>query len=142
MPELIAALIIALVGFGGGWQIQSWRYDAKEKARVEQILADQRLSAARDLRRSDTVITAQNESVARLAVLRNDAAGSRAALISLSVATETAVRAATASHDACTSRAATFSQLLNQCGAAYQELGERADRHTSDIKTLIQAWPK
>ena len=135
-------MLIALAAFASAWQVQSWRFNAKEKNRVEQTLSDQRLAAAGAIRRADNVIEAQSAATRRMVVLRADADGSRAALISLSGAVEAAMRAAATSHNACLDRATTASELLTQCGAAYQDLGERADRHASDVRTLMEAWPK
>ena len=33
-PQIIIAAVIAAMGFAGGWTIQSWRYGAKEAARL------------------------------------------------------------------------------------------------------------
>lgn len=140
--QLIIAAVIAASSFAGGWTIQSWRYGAKEKARVEQILVDQRLAAATAIRRADNVIQAQSAAANRAADLRRAADGSRAALVSLSHAADSALRAASASHNACLERATAIRVVLDQCGAAYQDLGTVADRHASDVKTLTDAWPK
>ena len=140
--QLIIAAVIAASSFIGGWTIQSWRYGAKETARAQQILVDQRLAAATAIRRLDNGIQAQNAAVVRERDLRMAAAGSRDALIGLHDASASALRAAESSHSACVDRAAAISVVLDQCGAAYQGLGEVADRHASDVKTLIDAWPK
>ena len=141
-PQLIIAALIAVAGFGAAYKIQDWRMDAKEKEHVEQILDAERRAAAKALRNQETVIAAQSEAARRSADLRRDAAGARAAADGLRSATDQTLRDAAASLDACTVRAAAISQLLNQCGSAYQELGTIADRHASDIKTLMDAWPK
>lgn len=139
---LTVALIAALLGFGGAWKIQDWRADAKENERVEQTLADQRQAAAVSIRRADNVIQAQNNAATRLERLRMDAIGARAALVSLSDAAGEALRASAASHNACIDRATALRYVLDQCGKEYQALGERADRHTSDLRTLMESWPK
>lgn len=141
-PQLIIAAVIAAMGFVGGWTIQSWRYGAKETDRAQQILADQRLAAATSIRRADNVIAAQSAAAGREVALRRDADGARTALVGLSNATDTALRAASASHGACLERATAIRVVLDQCGAAYQDLGAIADRHASDTKTLIEAWPR
>lgn len=137
-----AALVAAAVAATGAWQVQNWRYAAKEKAHVEQQMADQRASAAAAIRRVDTVSQAQSDAAARLDSLRRSAGLARDELDGLRMASEAAMRTASASLDACTATAAAYSRLLNQCGAEYQALGERADGHASDVRTLMQAWPK
>ena len=140
--QLIIAAVIAASSFLGGWAIQSWRYGAKETARAQQILVDQRLAAATAIRRQDNVIQAQSNAANRAVDLRRAADGSRAALVGLSLAADSALRAASASHNACLDRATAIRVVLDQCGAAYQDLGAVADRHASDVKTLTEAWPK
>lgn len=145
-PLVIASLTSALLSFGSAWQIQSWRHDAEEKHRVEQEAA-QALSAQRDLRalenrRYTAAASAQVAAAARDTELRRDAAGSRDALVGLSHATDQALREAGASHAACTERAATLGELLAASTKEYRDLGEKASRHVSDIKTLTDTWPK
>lgn len=38
--------------------------------------------------------------------------------------------------------AATLGQLFGDCAQRYTGLAEKADRHASDVKTLIESWPK
>ncbi|MDP2323519.1 MAG: hypothetical protein Q8N51_05760 [Gammaproteobacteria bacterium] len=145
-PLILSALIAAALSAGSAYQIQEWRYGAKEKARVEQESA-QALAAQRDLRalenrRYAVAASAQVAAVGRDISLRRDADGSRAALISLSNAAEQALREAGTSHDACTVRATAISELLTVCAARHRELGEKASRHVSDIQTLTDAWPR
>lgn len=141
-PQLIVAAVIAALGFTSGWTLQSWRYGAKETKRAQQILVDQRLTAATAIRRVDTVSRAQSDAAARLDSLRVSASSSRNELDGLRASSTEALRIAGTSLDACTHATATYSRLLNQCGAEYQDLGAVADRHANDVKTLMQAWPK
>lgn len=141
-PQLIIAAVIAACGFLGGWTLQSWRYGAKETARAEQILADQRLAAATSIRRADNVIAAQSAAAGREAGLRRDADNARSALGGLHDAAAASMREASASINACLERANAIRVVLDQCGAAYQDLGAVADRHASDVKTLTDAWPQ
>jgi hypothetical protein len=140
-PQLIIAAVIAAVSFGGAWQIQSWRFTAKENERAQQQLADQRSSAAGAIRRADNVIAAQSAATSRDAVLRRDAAGARTALVGLHDATEQAMRDAAATHAACVERTATLSELLRAVAQAGGEVSAQADRHANDAQTLIEAWP-
>ena len=142
MPQLILALIIALTGFGSAWKIQDWRYGAREAEHAQQILADQRLSAAVAIRRADNVIDAQNAATIRDRGLRDAAAGARAALVGLHDAAGRAMRDAEASHSTCVDAATAQRAVLTQCAESYQGMAEVADRHVSDIKTLIDASPK
>ena len=139
---MIASFIAAAIGFGA-----AWTYQGKQLAELELTHANERIinqaAARRAIERSTSaVIKAQNGAVVLAGKSRADADSARTELDGLRVATETALRSASASLDACLVAATTATKLLNQCGAEYQALGERADRHTNDIKTLTAAWPK
>lgn len=141
-PQLIIAAIIAALGFGSAWQIQSWRYGAKEADRVKQALRITQENAATTLRRTDNIIQAQNDAAVRAVALRRDADRSRTALVSLSNAADEALRRAQAGHDASINTAAAAVYVLKQCGKEYAGLAEVADRHVNDLKTIAEAWPK
>jgi len=140
--QLIAAAVLALAAFGSAWQIQDWRYGAKEQENAQHQLAAQRQAAATAVRRVDNVIEAQNAAAVRDRGLRIDAAGARTALVGLHAAAADAMRAAAASHDACVDRAAAIGDVLKESTDRYAELGQKADRHASDVKTLTDAWPR
>lgn len=140
--HVAAAILAAAVAATGAWKVQDWRYDAKEKERVEQQLEDQRIQAKTRLRQEERVVQAQNAATTRAIGLARDAAGTRSALISLSDATNTALRDAAISHNACTVRANTLGELFKESSGRYEELAEKAGRHISDIQTLTQAWPQ
>lgn len=46
------------------------------------------------------------------------------------------------SRDAAIERAAAIGAVLAQCAARHQDLAQRCDRHTNDLRTMIEAWPK
>ena len=136
------ALLAAAIAATGTWKIEEWRYGAKEKARAEQELVNVRQSAAKAIRATDNIIVAQNAATIREANLRRDAAGTRAALVGLSGATAQALRDADTSQNACLERAATLGELLNTMADAGGQIAEKAGHHASDIKTLMEGWPK
>lgn len=141
-PQIIAAALIAAVGFGSAWTLQEWRYGAKETERAQQELADQQLSAKAAIRRQERVIEAVSDATVREIALRRESAGARAALVSLSHAAEQALRDAATSHDACINRASVFNDVLQQSAERYRSLGETCDRHVNDLKMITSAWPK
>ena len=141
-PQLIAAAVVALAGFGSAWQIQTWRYGAREAAHEQQKLADQQRAAAAALRQSEAVIAAQSAAAARVATMRRDADGARAALLGLFDATEQAMRSAETSHAACLVTADAERVVLGQCSESYRSLAQACDGHTSDLKTMMDAWPR
>jgi len=141
-PQLIAAVVVALAGFGSAWQIQTWRYGAREAAHEQQKLADQQRAAAAAIRQSEAVIAAQSAAAARVATMRRDADGARAALLGLFDATEQAMRSAETSHAACLVTADAERVVLGQCSESYRSLAQACDGHTSDLKTMMDAWPR
>lgn len=141
-PQLIIAFVLVASSFIGGWTAKSWQVGYKEKARVEQVLEQQRINAAAAIRRHDTVQEAQAASTAREAQLRADADGARSADDRLLVSRTRALRAATASQAACLDRAAALSELLGTVATAGRELAEKAGRHANDARTCHDAWPQ
>lgn len=139
-PQIIMVAIIALAGFGSGWTIQNWRYGAKENERAQQTLVQIQASAASNIRRADNVIAAQNRANDRAVVLRRDVDSSRVELGRLR--DELARSRSSLTVAACPDRAAALGDVLAECAGAYQDLAGKTDRHTSDIHTLIDAWPK
>lgn len=136
---LATGLVAASMAFAGAWNIQSWRCDAKEKVRVEEQITVERDARILDNKRISGVVAAQNAARVREVDLRAAADRSRAALGGMQASTDAALRSAAADHSACTVTAAALGSILNQCTGRYQALGEAADRHVSDIRTLTDA---
>lgn len=141
-PQLIIAAVIALGSFGAAWQLQEWRYGAKESERVEQQLESERLAAKGALRNADRVIAAQNKAQAHERGLRMDAAGARATADRLLDAKDAALRTAATSHAACLERTRAFGELLGAMETAGRGMAEKADRHASDAQRLSESWPE
>ncbi|MBA3773843.1 MAG: hypothetical protein H0X13_15535 [Ramlibacter sp.] len=80
-------------------------------------------------------------AAAREAGLRADAARAGSAVGGLRGAIA-ARRLAEESRAAAIERADTAEKLLIESAAAHQELARAADGHASDVRTLIDAWPK
>jgi hypothetical protein len=108
----------------------------------EAKVADAQAAAEREREWNDQIAKERENAARREAVIRRDAAGARDALVRLYASADEAMRAAAGSHEACIVTAATGVELLKQCSRDYQGLAEAADRHVSDVKTLIGSWPK
>ena len=137
-----AAIIAASLGAAGAWQIQDWRYGEKEAEHERQKLVEVERAGETAVRRLDAVLLAQSESVARAGRLRRDLDSSRAELERLRTAINSPLSGGEAAQATCPDRADTVGELLAACAAELVEVGERADRHASDVKTLTDAWPK
>lgn len=136
------AVISAALAATGAWQVQNWRADAHEKDRLAAQAMDQRSAYVLEQKRSASVIVAQNNGRAREARLRSDAADLRGTVDGLQRDTAAAVQASRASLDACAIAAAAIGELYVASETANRDLTEKADRHVSDIQTLMDAWPK
>lgn len=141
MQYITVIVISAILSFGTGWQVQSWRYGAKETEHESQratMLEQRRLADAVQLERLGAV---QAQAAARTLVLRRAATdahresdGLRDAIVALSAQPVADAQAAT-------DRATAFGAALADCSDRYKTMGAVADRHASDVQTLSDAWP-
>ena len=138
----IIAIVSALISGLGVYKIQEWRMDAKEKAHVEQELADERQAAADRSELQRIAAQAVRKGVEREVALRTSAAGASLALVGLSGAVDTTLRDAATSLGACTDRATALGGLLVDSERDYIETSAKAGRHASDVKTCHDTiWP-
>ena len=142
-PYNIIATVALLAGaFFSGWTAQGWHRDSLEKADAEQKLVDVRSNAAASIRRTDTVIEAQNAAQTRDRNLRIAVSLARDERERLRVELEEAQRRLPSlSHQACIDRAAALSSVFDRCTGRYTDVAERADHHVNDIQTLNESWP-
>lgn len=144
-PQIIIAAVIAAMGFASGfgvaWKIQAGNINEKEAQHAKQELANVRQSAAADVRRLDNTIAAQNRSASRAVALRRDLDSARTELGRLRLAVARAMPSACDASTPGVERAVTGNQLLLECAAEITDLAGKADRHASDVKTLMEAWP-
>lgn len=103
---------------------------AKTKAATESAAMQRKVTEAqnaakiREVALRAAVDSARSESDG----LRDDIAGLRDQL-------------SAASREAAVERAAALGAVLGQCAARHQVLASRCDRHVSDLRTMIEAWP-
>lgn len=111
------------------WQTAQIEFDraarAKEQAIVKQLENARNEATKRETKLRADAGRARSESDG----LRGDLAELRRQLPELDA-------------DACRVRADTLADVFNQCATRYSELAEKADRHASDAKTLMDGWPK
>jgi hypothetical protein len=142
MNYLIAAIVLALAGFGAGWKTQDWRHGAQEKERVENNLEVERIAGADRSRRDTQVIKAQSAGAQRARVALVDADTARTAAERLRIELDRANATAQLSLDACTRYAATLRGVFQESVEEYRQMGAAAAGHASDVQTLTEAWPK
>jgi len=143
-----AALCVAI-----GWSANGWRLSASlERARLEsskyraEVLAE-KASAAERVRKVEgdwnaKYQTAVNAARDRERTLRADLVAVRDASQRLrDQQADAATRIATAPTSTLADYTITLSAVFEDCRAAYAEMGEVAQRHADDARTLIEAWP-
>ena len=151
MPGLYVFAAVGIVagalGFAGGWQTQGWRMGEQiskiKSDQLEAVNTATREARATESRRFKEAQDAQAAAQARAISARRDADRARSELDRMRD-TLSATRGGVPGEStaACTQRADAAADVLAQCGAAYQDLAAIADRHASDARTLIEAWPK
>ena len=141
---LASAAIVA--AFGAGFLVNGWRLTAKiesiklaysnaltlsiERARTKEQEWETKLNQERD------------NATKREIQLRKDADSAHAAADGLrSQLSDTARRIAESSPAACIAATATLSELLGNCSDKYLDMAENAQRHASDVETLVNSWP-
>jgi hypothetical protein len=139
---LIAAAVAAAMGFGAAWQLQAGNISEIKLEHANERIAIQRAARTTIERTTGAVIAAQNAAASRAVVLRRDADAARTAADGLREQVDLTQRASAITIDACNRYAIAIGGLLNQCATRYRELGETAQGHVSDIRTLTEAWPK
>ena len=142
-----AALLGASIAAVGAYKVQDWRYTGQinqiKAAQAEAVNTATREARAQESARFKGVQDAQAAAQTRAQVARRDADRARSELDRMRD-TLSATRGGVPGEStaACTQRADAAADVLAQCGAAYQDLAAIADRHASDARTLIDAWPK
>ena len=139
---IASTVATAIISSACTYQIQQWRFDARELEHAEQTLVAARQAADAALERERVVTKAQNLAALRLRDLRASVDSGRVAIVSLHDAASDALRSAETSHAACLERANTFSVVLGTMAATGGEIAAKADLHASDLQTLTDAWLK
>lgn len=144
---LIASLSAATLAAAGTWAFEDARHRAElGEIRVEQsagaLLAQTQARAAEQFinRRYQEAL---NAALSRQAQLRTDADSARAESDRLREQSSDAARRIAAAPPAAVAEYATAAaELLDQCQRGYQGLAAAADGHASDVRALIEAWPR
>lgn len=148
MPtHLIVGLLALALGAVPTWFWQANRYDtliAKEAQTAAERLAKANQDALDKTvelqRKKDAALKAAE---ARAAALRAAAAGAAAESDGLRAQlAEARVQLSSSTCSSITRYADTLSQLFDQCQGQLVTLASKADGHASDVRTLLDSWPK
>lgn len=141
----IVATLVAVLYFG--WQsIRSNIYQegyAAAKAEADKLTATAK-EAADEIYRINRNAKEKALENQKSELVQNIAAADRARIASERVrdSSERSLATATNEHAACVVSAATHAELFAECRREYGSLGQKAQGHVTDIKALIESWPK
>ena len=155
-PMVLLALLAAAfvtgvtVGSSAAWYIQSIRIDKAEAAHlryaaeVEQnAVAAKRAALDKEGFWRQEIENARINAQSREARLKRDAANAQSAVVGLrNDISALRARLATSTDETVLNAAASIGALFVRCADEYRAMAEIADRHASDVQTLIEAWPK
>ena len=155
-PMVLLALLAAAfvtgvtVGSSAAWYIQSIRIDKVEAAHLryaaeveKNAIAAKRAALDKERFWIGEIENARINAQSREARLKRDVANAQSAVVGLrNDLGALRARLATSPVAACLATADSLGILLGQCAEAYRDVSEIADRHASDVQTLIEAWPK
>ena len=141
------AIVAGALAFGAAWQTQAWRYGkqiAGIQAQHATALASANQKALDDTikmqRTKDDAIKAAEQraktQAANAANARADADRLRAQLDGVPA------RLASATDGAVRDFANVASDVLGACIREYQGVAAEAEQHASNVRLLIEAWPK
>ena len=133
--------LVVLAAFVAGAVVNGWRYDVKianiEKA--YQLEVEQSERKTRQI--SDQYMEALNNARTRENEIRLAADGARSELDRLRGTIRTKSAAVTASPASAVDYSIASADVFGECAAELAALAGKADGHTVDLKTMIEAWP-
>jgi hypothetical protein len=133
--------LVVLAAFVAGAVVNGWRYDVKianiEKA--YQLEVEQSERKTRQI--ADQYMEALNNARTRENEIRLAADGARSELDRLRVTIKKRSAAVTASPASAVDYSIASSDVFGECAAELTALAGKADGHTVDLKTMIEAWP-
>lgn len=145
MPFSLAPLTFAIglvVGLITGWGVQTSRIDALKSQHAATLAQSKAAAAQTETHLLKAVQDAQDQAVFRAKVVRRDARASADALERLrDDLARVRAAALAATPPACPEPRPAIGELLAECAAELRDVAEKADRHVSDLRTLVDAWP-
>jgi len=142
---LWAAICAGLFGWGGinAYRVNSAQNDLAQfkAAQAEAVVAAQTEAAEQTASLERTKNEAIAQAQTRAAENAVAAGRAKSELARLRESSAAGASNARTSDSACTEYATAATTVLNECSAALVELGQVADGHVSDIKTLTGSWP-
>lgn len=147
---MIEVAVVGSLVVGAGVGIHNFLEHERDIGRSEvraQDAKDLAAAVAAADKRTAELQTQLNEAIKngqdREQTIRSLAAASGTSSASLRDAlSRISVGVPSASIDALRVSTSTLASVLGECQGRYRDMAEKADRHASDVQTLMDAWPK
>jgi len=130
------------LGVGAGLHWRESEIKQLELNHANERIAIQRQSRAASERHQAAVSKAQSDAQLRAVALRDAADRAAGELDRVRESIAIAMRAARSDHATCIARADACGVVLDQCAGLATDIAAKADRHASDAKALMDAWPR
>lgn len=137
--------LVLLAAFVAGAVVNGWQVESHYQSQISAIEAErqaERNEAERKTRRiSDQYMEALNNARTRENEIRLAADGARSELDRLRITIKKRSAAVTASPASAVDYSIASADVFGECAAELTALAGKADGHTVDLKTMIEAWP-
>jgi hypothetical protein len=140
--KLIAALIVAITLVLSHWKAYTTgKANERTAWNVRTIKANDDARELERLNRQSKEIALENQ---KRDLTANTIAARRAAdaANSLLNTSERSLQTSRENHAACIVSAATHAELLGRCEREYRDMAGKAQGHATDVKALVESWPK
>ena len=137
--------LVVLAAFVAGAVVNGWRVESHYQSQISAIEAE-RQADRNEAERKTRLITDQytealNNARTRENEIRLAADGARSELDRLRVTIKNRSAAVTASPASAVDYSIASADVFGECAAELTALAGKADGHTVDLKTMIEAWP-
>ena len=137
--------LVMLAAFVAGAVVNGWQVESHYQSQISAIEAErqaERNEAERKTRIiSDQYTEALNNARTRENEIRLAADGARSELDRLRITIKKRSAAVTASPASAVDYSIASADVFGECAAELTALAGKADGHTVDLKTMIEAWP-
>ena len=145
--HIAAAAIAGVLAFGAAWQVQGMRYGGQisdlKREHAEAVASSAKTALKLTEHYRENADAAVRKAEARAAQNKRAADALRSELDGLrGDIADVPERIRSATREAVDQYAATATVVFGECAARYSELAVSATGHASDVRTMMDAWPK
>ena len=145
--HIAAAAIAGVLAFGAAWQVQGMRYGGQisdlKREHAEAVASSAKTALKLTEHYRENADAAVRKAEARAAQNKRAADALRSELDGLrGDLADVPERIRSATREAVDQYAATATVVFGECAARYSELAVSATGHASDVRTMMDAWPK